>query len=207
MKHLIKKLLKESLANQSSTMHFWHGGNLDEYKEVIAHKKGRHEYGAGLYLTTSHDVVEKYIKGGRKLYYVVVNYGKDINEVKLSIDIVNKFIETYCVKKNKEDITNRVSKHIKDGQISASIFNNIMLDGGVSSSNTDELRNFLVNNGIDYEIIENAFGWGEQMMVLYNMSKKVRHTEIKASFNGLKAFLKELLGKEDLDAKDYDLKN
>ena len=142
-----------------------------------------------------------------KLYYVVVNYGKDINEVKLSIDVVNKFIETYCVKKNKKDITNRLSKHIKDGQISASIFNNIMLDGGISSSNTDELRNFLVSNGIDYEIIENAFGWGEQMMVLYNMSKKVSHTEIKGGFNGLKAFLKELLGKEDLDAKDYNLKN
>jgi hypothetical protein len=188
-------------------MHFWHGGNLDEYKEVVAHKKGRHEYGAGLYLTTSHDVVEKYIKGGRKLYYVVVNYGKDINEVKLSIDVVNKFIETYCVKKNKKDITNRLSKHIKDGQISASIFNNIMLDGGISSSNTDELRNFLVSNGIDYEIIENAFGWGEQMMVLYNMSKKVSHTEIKGGFNGLKSFLKELLGKDDLDTKDYDLKN
>jgi len=29
----------------------------------------------------------------------------------------------------------------------------------------------MVDNGIDYQIVSNAFGWGETMLVLYNMDK------------------------------------
>jgi len=59
----ILQYLKESLNDAHQTMSFWHGGNLDDYDDVIAHKKGRSEFGPGLYLTTSWDVVQKYRKG------------------------------------------------------------------------------------------------------------------------------------------------
>ena len=58
------------------TMTFWHGGNLDTSTDV-SHKTGRWEYGPGLYLTTQFDVVQKYAKGSRKLYRVVVEKGVD----------------------------------------------------------------------------------------------------------------------------------
>ena len=36
---------------------------------------------------------------------------------------------------------------------------------------TKYLKDFFVKNGIDYDIVENYFGWGEKMMVLYNTDK------------------------------------
>ena len=209
MKELIKLLLNEELTKiAGDTMHFWHGGNLDEIKSIVAHKKGRHEFGAGLYLTTSYNVVEDYIKGSRKLYYVVVKKGIDINKSTLDKKDVDTFVNTYVVGRKKNDINSRLSKYIKDDKISASVFNNIMLDGAITSSNTDKLRQFLVDNGIDYELIDGAFGWsGEQMMVLYDMDNKISHTEIKGGFKGLTNFLKELLNKESLNTEDYNLKN
>ena len=208
MKSLIKTLLKEELLKKDGgTMHFWHGGNLDEIKDAVAHKKGRYEYGAGLYLTTSHNVVEKYIKGGRKLYYVVVEKGNDLSDVDLDLDNVNEFVNSYVIENKINDVNSRLAKYIKDNKISASIFNNIMLSGVISSTNTDKLRDFLINNDIDYELIDNAFGWHEQMMVLYDMKNKISHIEIEGGHKGLVKFLKELLGKENLEAKDYDLNN
>jgi hypothetical protein len=208
MKSLIKTLLKEELLKKdSNTMHFWHGGNLNDIKDVVAHKKGRHEYGAGLYLITSHNVVEKYIKGGRKLYYVVVEKGNDLSDVDLDLDNVNEFVKNYVIKNKINDVNSRLAKYIKDNKISASIFNNIMLSGVISSTNTDKLRDFLINNDIDYELIDNAFGWHEQMMVLYDMKNKISHIEIEGGYKGLAKFLKELLGKESLEPKDYDLNN
>lgn len=46
-------------------------------------------------------------------------------------------------------------------------------------TNTQKLRQFYIDNGVDYEIIDNAFGWGEKMMVLYNMKKIVNVIQIK----------------------------
>lgn len=208
MKSLIKTLLKEELLKKDGgTMHFWHGGNLDEIKDTVAHKKGRYEYGAGLYLTTSHNVVEKYIKGGRTLYYVVVEKGNDLSDVDLDLDNVNEFVNSYVIENKKNDVNSRLAKYIKDNKISASIFNNIMLSGAILSTNTDKLRDFLINNDIDYELIDNAFGWHEQMMVLYDMKNKIRHIKIEGGHKVLVKFLKELLGKKKLEAKDYDLNN
>ena len=39
-------------------------------------------------------------------------------------------------------------------------------------------RKFYVENGIDYNIINNAFGWREKMMVLFNVNKIVKIKQI-----------------------------
>jgi hypothetical protein len=46
--------------NIPNTKNFWHGGNLDDYVDNIAHKKGRYEYGPGLYAITKYEVASKY---------------------------------------------------------------------------------------------------------------------------------------------------
>lgn len=79
-------------------MSFWHGGNLHDNYEAISQKRGRYEYGPGLYLITKYDEAIKYTKGQRKFY---------------------------------------------------------------------------IDNNIDYNIVYNPFGWGEKMMVLFNMRKIV----------------------------------
>jgi len=178
IRKLVRYVLSEGEITPPSipnTMNFWHGGNLDEYSDVIAQKSGRYEYGAGLYLITRYDIAHKYSKGSRKLYLVTVEKGINIDDAFLNMDKVLDFIKTYVIGHKKKEILERFKKHIRDNNtIPAYVFNNIILnEKAIKSTNTKFLRNFLVENGVDYELVDNAFGFGETMMVLYNMKKVV----------------------------------
>jgi hypothetical protein len=166
--------------NIPDSLNFWHGGNLDNYNDIIAQKNGRYEYGPGLYLTTHYNTALKYSKGSRKLYLVTVKNGVDINTVSLDINIVMEFIKTYITKSKRKEVIERISKFTNNRQIKAYIFNNIILNNNViKPSYTQHLRQFLVDNNIDYDIVNNPYGWGEKMMVLYNMKKIVNYIVIK----------------------------
>lgn len=182
MKNTIKKLLRGSLIKENlvsppnipNTMNFWHGGNLDEYSDIIAQKNGRYEFGAGLYLITKYDIAKRYAKGSRKLYIVTVEKGNDIQDSFLDIEKCIDFVKTYVLVNKRKEIFSRLNEHNKDGKIKAYIFNNLIINHkAIKSSYTKYLRAFLVKNNIDYEIVNNAFGFGEDMMVLYNMNKIV----------------------------------
>ena len=57
---------------------------------------------------------------------------------------------------------------------------NILLnEEAIKPSKMNVLREFLVNNGIDYELVSNPFGWHETMIVLYNMNKISSKKQIK----------------------------
>jgi hypothetical protein len=157
---------------------YWHGGDLDDLSsEKLSNKKGRYEYGVGLYLTTSHEVVAKYTTGKRKLYLVTVESGNEISSSFLPVLVVKDFIKKYIVGNSKQEVFNRVSKYFEDDKVKANIFNNIILNcNGIKPSNTIKLRDLFIENGIDYELVDNAFGWGEEMMVLYNL-KKIKSIE------------------------------
>ncbi len=159
-----------------NTLNFWHGGNLDDdnYQDNISHKKGRFEYGAGLYLTDSYEVVQKYTKGSRKLYLITVEKGNEISDCTLPVSKVLKFIERFVIKNKKSLVMERLSKFLDNDDIKADIFNNIILNSSaIKPSDTENLRSFLVENDVDYELTSNIGGWGGQMMVLYDMSKIV----------------------------------
>jgi len=163
-----------------NTMNFWHGGNLENYNEVIAQKNGRYEYGAGLYLTTHYNTAVKYSKGSRKLYLVTVENGVDIEKSFLDVEKVKNFIDTYVIGRMRKMVWERLEKYIDGNNVKAYVFNNIILnEKAIKSTNTRYLRSFFVENGIDYNIVNNAFGWGEMMMVLYNMKKIVNIIQIK----------------------------
>jgi len=182
---LKKTSLKESEIIPPSipnTMNFWHGGNLDDYNDIIAQKNGRYEWGAGLYLITKYDVAAKYARGSRKLYIVTVEKGVDIDDALIDIEKAKQFVDTYVIKHLRKQIWERISnpKFVSDGKIMAYAFNNIILnEKAIKSTNTQYLRAFYVNNGIDYEVVDNPFGWGEKMLVLYNMKKIVNTIQIK----------------------------
>jgi hypothetical protein len=155
-----------------NNMQFWHGGNLNDYDENIAQKNGRYEYGAGLYLTTHYDTALKYSKGSRKLYLITVDKGNDINNSFLNLDDIKEFVLNNVIKNKQKEILERLEKYNQENKIKAFIFNNIILnEKALKPKNTINLREFLINNNIDYEIVDNPFGWGEKMMVLYNMKK------------------------------------
>ena len=184
LRKIIRKIISENLISPPqipNTMNFWHGGNLDEYNDVIAQKNGRYEYGAGLYLTTKHAVVEKYTKGSRKLYLITVSNGVDINDAFLEFESIKDFINAYVIKNMRKEIFSKIEKYIQEGKMKAFIFNNIILNSkAIKASNTKNLRSFYIDNGIDYEIVENSFGWGEKMMILYNMKKIVKIIQVKS---------------------------
>lgn len=155
-----------------NNMQFWHGGNLNDYDDNIAQKNGRYEYGPGLYLTTHYDTALKYSKGSRKLYLITVDKGNDINNSILDFNKVKDFISENVIKNKQKEVLNRLEKYNKENTIKAYIFNNTLLnEKALKPTNTSKLREFLINNNIDYEIVDNPFGWGEKMMVLYNMKK------------------------------------
>lgn len=160
--------------NIPNTRNYWHGGNLDDYNDIISQKNGRYEYGAGLYITTHYDTAKKYSKGSRKLYLITVENGVDINKAYLPVDKATNFIMTYIIKSLRKEILSRLGKYITEEGIKASVFNTIILnEKAIKATNTRYLRQFYVDNGIDYDIVDSPFGWGEEMMVLYNMKKIV----------------------------------
>lgn len=161
------------------TMKFYHGGNLDLNVEYVPNKKGRYEYGVGLYLTTHLETAMKYAKGSRKLYEVKIKKGTKINDVNIPIESVIEFIKSNVIKSKQKEIVNRISKYIDNGKVNANRINVIILnEDGIKPNNMNSLREFLINNGVDYAIEYNTFGWGETMVILFNMKKIVEYKQI-----------------------------
>lgn len=184
-KQIIKNLLRETILNENevlapdipNTRNFWHGGNLSEYSDIIAQKNGRYEFGAGLYLITRYDVAKKYAKGSRKLYIVTVENGNDIHDSTIETNKAIDFVSKYAITSKRKEIISYLHNYDNNGVVKAYLFNNMLINHkAIKPSNTKVLRQFLVDNNIDYEIVNNAFGYGEDMMVLYNMRKIVKTT-------------------------------
>jgi len=153
------------------TMIFWHGGDLSDISNTFKQQTKRQEYGPGLYLTTSYDVVSKYIKGGRKLYRVEVALGNSLEDSDIPYDIVIEFLNE-LPKSISIKLKSIIDNYNKDGFISAEIINNLFVNNNLLKPEISfKLKNFYLENNIDYSLVNNAFGWGEDMMILFNTNK------------------------------------
>ncbi len=171
---------KQLLESTKETMTFWHGGNLDDMGDV-AHKSGRWEHGPGLYLTTQYDVVQQYAKGSRKLYKVTVEKGNSLDDVRLPIANVMEFVKQYVIKNKAKEVIASIERLTKEGTLLADTFMNIIINNdAIKNTNTNDLRQFFVRNKVDYSLLDNTFGWGEKMMVLFNMTKIVNIERFKS---------------------------
>ena len=160
--------------NDNTKMTLWHGGNLTDNLALISQKKGRFEYGSGLYATTHWGTANKYSKGSRKLYKIILQKGNDANSHSIDSDAAMSFVDQYVVKAKRNEVKERIQKRSKNNQINAETFNNIILNNdAIRPTNTKDLSEFLVSQGIDYLLVPNAFGWGEMMVVIFNMRKIV----------------------------------
>lgn len=166
----IFNLIKEE--HDNNVMTFYHGGNLDDFKSKSIPKKGRYEFGVGLYLTDSYNVVEKYRKGSRKLYRVEVYYGNNIDNSFIDYDKTVWFIKSYAATSKRNSIIGYLNKYNENNKVPADIFNNLLLNhDAIKGSKTIELKNFLVDNNIDYELHHNNFGFNDTTMTLFNTNK------------------------------------
>lgn len=178
--YLTEKVIEPSKVKGTLTL--WHGGKLDFIEDQMKFKKGRTEYGPGLYLTTHYQTALKYSKGSRKLYQVIIEKGKDAANTKLPLSEVKEFINQYVIKKKVKEITEAVEKYYKRAKkVTAESVINIMINyEALSTGKQDELRKFLLSQGVDYLTVNNPFGWGDQVMiVLFNPKKIVKKVVVE----------------------------
>lgn len=165
------KIIKENKEND--TILLFHGGNLDNIKDFSnSASKSRYEYGSGLYLTTEYSIAQKYSKGNRKLYVVEINKGNDLNKVLISFENVKNFAINNVIKSKQKEFLDKIEKYTQEDKIKGNIVNNIIINGSyLSTTKLKELQIFFVENGADYLIVDNAFGWHETMIILFNLNK------------------------------------
>lgn len=168
-----KAFISEAIISPSTepnTLSLWHGGNLDYgAEEEFTHRKGRFEFAPGLYLTTSYNVVEKYKKGSRKLYLVTIEKGTNIDEVRIPIEDALRFVKQFVIRSKRPDVLDAIDRVEKNNEVDAGIFLNILINNeAIKASQSGTLKNFLVIQGADYSIVDNAFGWHERMVVVFN---------------------------------------
>lgn len=155
-------------SSEPRTMSFWHGGKLDFYSEV-KYKKGRWEYGPGLYLTTNYTTAQEYSRGGRLLYMITIKKGTDVSEINIPVALVQDFIDTYVIQKKQKECKERTDARSKNSIVSLQYVQNIFVNGEyLQTSNVGELNKFLKNNGADYCMLSRTFGFDSNMCVLYN---------------------------------------
>jgi hypothetical protein len=183
MKTFKQYIVENTTEDITPTMTLWHGGNLNDiFNDSLHHKKGKWEYGPGLYLTTHYDTARQYAKGNRKLYKVVVKKGNNIDDVYLNKQLVYDFINNNVINNKKETIKQDLTKFNDKDKIPAFILNNLIINyNALQSSKINNLRTFLIENGVDYVLVPNAFGWREMMLVLFNMKKIANITQIKST--------------------------
>jgi len=180
-KYTYKPSYTTDLGNQfkeKDYMIYYHGGDLD--KNFKYHKKGRYEFGVGLYATERLDEARKYAKGNRKIYQLIVEKGNDINDVKFDTDKCIGFIKYYAKVDKRKELIENINKKSQENKIPGYFFQNIILnDNAITHTNTANLREFLVKNGADYEIHDKTFGFPEKMIVIFNMNKIVKTIQIR----------------------------
>jgi hypothetical protein len=170
----------EFVESSSRKLVLWHGGDLtDGFKETVSHKKGRWEYGPGLYLITHYDTAKKYATGSRKLYQVAVEEGTNLDTM-IDATQVLEWVKINVIKSKQKEVIERISKHNKENKINGEIFLNIIINNdAIKNTTTNVLRLFLVECGIDYCLVSQPFGWSNQLMlVLFNPKKIVSKKQI-----------------------------
>jgi hypothetical protein len=157
----------------NQTMVFWHGGDLSDIDNTFRQQTKKQEYGPGLYLTTSYNVVKDYVKGSRKLYRVEVSLGNSLEDAEIPYEKVMEFLNK-LPKQVSIKIKSSIDKYNRNGFVNAEIINNLFVNYNLLKPEISyKLKEFYLENNIDYSLVNNAFGWGEDMMVLFNTNRIV----------------------------------
>lgn len=141
----------------SERLKLWHGSHRWSGRpEIRAPKKGKAEYGPGLYLTTNYRTAEKYAKGSGKvlmmeLYSDITWLESEKRDLKVLIDFVK---DCYGLRKKKQivDELTQLSEKLKEGEVMmpVSYLVNTLVNNEVSHGQSGLLLNeWLVDQKID----------------------------------------------------------
>lgn len=128
------------------------------------------------YLTNSVELAEKYAKGSRKLYKIIIASGTDIKNVKCKKSEMIDFINDYAIKNKRKSIIDFINEYDME-EIPISILVNLCInDKALNPKETIELRKFLISHGVDYAIDTFASSNNAKVIVVYNpkIIKKVQ---------------------------------
>jgi len=170
--------------DSNSIITLYHGGNLDDFDyKTKNHTKGRSEMGRGLYLTDNKDhVLQQYSKGSRKKYKVELELGNEASDVLIpaeKIEDLQVILSRDAYKKFMERIKKFIEKY--EGSVPADIINNTLVNMKlIKASNSADIVDFLVKNGVDYVTDSNHFGWGDTTYTVFNLSKIKNIERIKS---------------------------
>lgn len=178
MRHTVRLSEARTLTPSTApgTLTLWHGGNLDAPPPSTG-RSGRIEFGPGLYLTTHYATAQKYAKGARKLYQVVIRKGTDLDAVRVSPADARDIITRVAPRKVQKDILTRLERFTPDIP-AAIVLNNLINSEAIRPAHHDTVRQWLLDHGIDYAIEDNAFGWRERMVVVFNPDVIVSKTRV-----------------------------
>jgi hypothetical protein len=177
--------INEVIEDVSQTMTLWHGGRNLQFNQMnmIPAKKGRWEYGPGLYLTTHYETARKYAKGGGTTFKLTIEKGTDISKVTIELQEAIDFVKRYVIGQYRkpmiEDLTNNINRL---GKLFLEVLVNLCVNYQcLSPKNTVELRKFIVNHGADYEISRGFAGRAETIVVIFNPAIIKKIEAVKAS--------------------------
>lgn len=158
--------------------YYFHGGllpsvwDLHRYPTKDRYDKSKTDAGYGLYVVDHWETARRYQKGNRRLYVVGVEMdsGKDISDVYINRLDCTMFLFDYFGKGRFKYLNGRLDDITKDGYVRAEYFDNMLINSGYMSGRIGkELICFLVNNGVGYRKVFNRFGYGENMLVVYDV--------------------------------------
>lgn len=159
--------------------YYFHGGllppvwDLHRYPTKDRYDKSKTDAGYGLYVVDHWETARMYQKGNRRFYVVGVEMdsGKDISDVYLDMDLCFRFVMNQFNLNVANELWDRFMNLSKDGKtIRAEYFDNIIVQYEKTTGRVGkELICFLVNNGVGYRKVFNRFGYGENMLVIYDV--------------------------------------
>lgn len=171
------------------TIVLWHGSKRwDGPPRIVESRKGRVEYGPGIYLTTSIDTARKYSKGGGSVMrFEVARDLRWLEDSKIDYHHMLEFLRSRPRLRNRDKIIDDIGRYLsrrRDGgfrgdDIPAAVLVNLMVNHqAVTGEHGPALAEFYVANGIDAGVDHKG---SEDWVVLFNPKKIVSHRKVPAS--------------------------
>lgn len=163
----MRDLINMFEASGDNTITMWHGGrNLDrDFNEFHGNKSKQMEHGPGLYLTNWHETASRYAKGGGKTYLVTFRLGTSIRDVDIAMGDAMTFLKTTRMP-NKKELVSYVKEQYQDSIPARHLMNLMVNFECLAPGNSAIVRRYLAGKGADYEVIDGAGGWNDQVWVI-----------------------------------------
>lgn len=175
----------------------WHGGNRwDGQAEIRPAKKGRAEWGPGIYGTTNYFRASQYAKGGKVTQLIEFQPRLLLSEAAIGLDTLADFVKGYAPRSKQADILERLqsaaNRNKLDGRVllgtgpmaHADVLVNMWVNTDLAhGKNGPPLSAFLTEMGIDAHTDRSMSmsGTPEYWTVVFNPESITRHLVIPAA--------------------------